>query len=212
LPRPDDGHVHAVAPAVAVRVELRLDPELLADPGGGIGERGNDLRLPVDEDRARRRRRLLRSRRGREDRREREGACQRGSGADGEEGGSESHIFAFSELLVLRWLGRPGGPRPWGQRSLRSESGSREGSRATRLNFGRRRAHTVYGYRSSRTAATLRRRRRATDDGAWHLETRPARLGPRALPPATDAADAEAGAPGPRAAAVERDRRHRDGP
>jgi hypothetical protein len=42
--------VHAVGIPVAVRVELGLDPQLLADPLRGVRERFDDLGLAVDED------------------------------------------------------------------------------------------------------------------------------------------------------------------
>ena len=45
-----DGDVYAVGPAVAVGVELGLDPEVVPDPGGRIGERGDDLGLAVFDD------------------------------------------------------------------------------------------------------------------------------------------------------------------
>jgi hypothetical protein len=42
--------VNAVALSVPVRIELGLDPQLLADPLGGIGEAGDNLCLTVPED------------------------------------------------------------------------------------------------------------------------------------------------------------------
>jgi hypothetical protein len=44
--------VHAIAAAVAVGVEVRFDPEILANPLRGIGESRNDLRHAVHEDRS----------------------------------------------------------------------------------------------------------------------------------------------------------------
>jgi hypothetical protein len=52
LGRPGDVDVHPVEFAVAVGVEVGLDPELLTDPGIGVRELGNDLGLAVHEDRA----------------------------------------------------------------------------------------------------------------------------------------------------------------
>ena len=49
LARPRDIDMHAVARAVAVGVELGLDPEHLADPQPRVGERLDHLRLAVDE-------------------------------------------------------------------------------------------------------------------------------------------------------------------
>ena len=43
-------HMHAVGPAVPVGVELGLDPEFVADPGGGVGEPGHHLGLSVLDD------------------------------------------------------------------------------------------------------------------------------------------------------------------
>ncbi len=53
LPRARDVDEHAVAPAVAVGVELGLDTERLADPELLVLEGGHDLRLAVGEHRAR---------------------------------------------------------------------------------------------------------------------------------------------------------------
>ena len=50
LPLACNVDVHAVGPAVAVGVELGLDPEVVADPGGRVGERGDDLGLAVLDD------------------------------------------------------------------------------------------------------------------------------------------------------------------
>jgi hypothetical protein len=43
--------VHAIGLAVAVRVELGLDPEIMADPARRVRKRGDDLGLAVAEDR-----------------------------------------------------------------------------------------------------------------------------------------------------------------
>ena len=67
-----DVDVHAVGPSVAVGVELGLDPEVVADPGGRIGEGGDDLGLAVLDDGA-----GLGGGRG----------AERGQGEEGEEGG-----------------------------------------------------------------------------------------------------------------------------
>ena len=45
-----DVDVDAVGPAVAVAVELGLDPQVVPDPGGRIGEGGDDLGLAVLDD------------------------------------------------------------------------------------------------------------------------------------------------------------------
>ena len=42
--------VHPVGSAVPIGVEFGLDPEFVADPGGGVRELGDDLRLPVLDD------------------------------------------------------------------------------------------------------------------------------------------------------------------
>jgi hypothetical protein len=41
--------MHPIGPAVAVGIEFRFDPQLLANPPGRIRKRGDDLRLPIDE-------------------------------------------------------------------------------------------------------------------------------------------------------------------
>ncbi len=83
LALPGDIHVDPVALAVAIRIELGLDPQVLADPLGTIGKRGNDLGLAVDEQRTG----VLAARvaatgEGREDQEQREGsgAQDRGTG------------------------------------------------------------------------------------------------------------------------------------
>ena len=63
LPLARDVDEHAIALAVAVGVELGLDPQRLPDPLRLILERGHDLRLAIDKHRlrrGRRRRALLR--------------------------------------------------------------------------------------------------------------------------------------------------------
>ena len=67
-----DVDVDAVGPAVAVGVEFGLDPQVVADPGGGVGEGGDDPGLAVLDDGA-----GLGGGR----------ACERGQGEEGEEGG-----------------------------------------------------------------------------------------------------------------------------
>jgi hypothetical protein len=50
LPLPHNCDVDAITFAVAIRVELRFHPQLVADPLRRVTERFHDLRLPIRKD------------------------------------------------------------------------------------------------------------------------------------------------------------------